>query len=262
MDFYAFDEAIPAHLHDSWEVKAVLGGTLSTYLPGRQRVALESPHVQLIAPRTVHVTDTSKSMSPGCCYLNCCFDGAETWVARIRNDGREGMYLTAPQTAHWRSLLDNEPELVAARIASFVQRATRFHAEAAAGALRTFFATLAIALRVTETDAPETKRASPADRAQAYILQNYHDASLSVGEVAEQAKVTPTYLAALFRKSYGITVRQAIVRARMQRARSLLESGDYSVKETAWLTGWRSPFYFSSSFKGFYGVSPSEIHVG
>lgn len=45
---------------------------------------------------------------------------------------------------------------------------------------------------------------------------------------------------------------------RLKKSAELIKTGKYSISEIAYSTGFSDPKYFSTSFKKFYGVSPSK----
>ena len=93
--------------------------------------------------------------------------------------------------------------------------------------------------------------------AQSHIRNEYYRSDLTVTSIARLVGCTATHLSSLMRRETGLSVRQVIVRTRLERARELLAEGRYSVKEVAHLTGWRTGFYFSNCFRAFFGVRPS-----
>lgn len=102
------------------------------------------------------------------------------------------------------------------------------------------------------------RTSSLADMARYYIERNYYLPSLTVESVASHLGVTAGHLANLFKKDGSTTVRQYIVKIRMNHALRLLRSGCYTVKETADMTGWSCQFYFSNCFRRHFGVMPSK----
>jgi len=249
---------LPRHLHDSWEFKIMLSGHRKLYRPDKGLVRMRAPCVQILAPQVTHYTDGPHTISTDCVYLNCCFENSAVWIAQVRHDWRDGVFLLPQQRARWQAKLHEQPELFAARIATCLQVKTTQENRVAAGWLQVFFATLASTLNEKDSVEDRGESAGLSRIALAYIEQRYYDVTLSVKDVATYVRVTPNHLAYLFRRTFGTTVRQAIVRTRLKRARRLLETGRYSVKETARLTGWKTQFYLSNCYKTYFGHTPSE----
>ena len=67
----------------------------------------------------------------------------------------------------------------------------------------------------------------------------------------------------LYRKLQTITGKtpsEFIREIRLARAAELLRSGEYTIEEIAWMTGFNSTRYFRTHFKKRYGCLPSEYH--
>ena len=89
-----------------------------------------------------------------------------------------------------------------------------------------------------------------------YMENFYYLVDLSISDIAGFVGVSPQHLNSAFRKSTGKTTRQNLIAIRLDHARELLADPKYFVKDVAGLTGWRSPFYLSNSFRREFGISP------
>jgi AraC-like DNA-binding protein len=103
---------------------------------------------------------------------------------------------------------------------------------------------------------PAGRRA--AVRAMEYIESHYPVAEMTLADVAREVRLAPTYLANLFKRVYGTTIRQTLIEIRLEEARRLLKEGRFSVKEVAYLTGWSDQLYFSKVYRKRYGYPPSQ----
>jgi AraC-like DNA-binding protein len=56
----------------------------------------------------------------------------------------------------------------------------------------------------------------------------------------------------------GYTPVEYIRLVKLEKAAALLETSDYNVAQIAYMTGFGTPSYFSRTFKGKYGLLPSE----
>lgn len=90
--------------------------------------------------------------------------------------------------------------------------------------------------------------------AQAWAKQRL-DQPISLDEMAAYACVSPFYFIRQFRKVYGCTPQQYLIRLRMQQARHLLAEG-HSVMDTAAAVGFESLPSFSRQFKVHTGCCP------
>ena len=90
-----------------------------------------------------------------------------------------------------------------------------------------------------------------------YIRYNYMN-ELSVAALAKRFGFDRSHLYRLFQKSYGIGVKDYIVRVRMDKAQGFLAEG-HSVRTVAYMVGYSDEFNFSRAFKKHFGFPPSEV---
>jgi hypothetical protein len=64
-----------------------------------------------------------------------------------------------------------------------------------------------------------------------------------------------------FRKAFGVSPQGMLVRLRMNRAKELLRTGNFSVKEIASQLGYARQHEFARAFHKFIGMSPSEWKI-
>ena len=89
------------------------------------------------------------------------------------------------------------------------------------------------------------------------INENLHR-ELSVRQLAEQAHFSEYHFIRLFRSQVGMTPRQYIITARMERARHLLKTTDLPLETISEQVGYASDNVFCTQFKHRYGVTPTE----
>ena len=94
-------------------------------------------------------------------------------------------------------------------------------------------------------------------RAIRYIEQNYH-MDLTLDMVAQELFISSFYLSHLFSKELGVTFLEYLTDVRIQKAKDLIETGNYKVYEIAQKVGYSNENYFSYVFKKVSGYSPSE----
>jgi signal transduction histidine kinase/DNA-binding response OmpR family regulator len=83
--------------------------------------------------------------------------------------------------------------------------------------------------------------------------------SLSVDDIAHSLGVSRTQLYRKVKALLGTGVTEYIQTVRLTKARQLLLQEGSTVADVAYQTGFSSPSYFSTAFKGKYQVSPSEF---
>jgi AraC-like DNA-binding protein len=90
------------------------------------------------------------------------------------------------------------------------------------------------------------------------VLCEVHDRTLTIDEVAREAAMSPFHFIRQFSAVFGDTPHQARIKARLDRARRLLVSGERSVTDICMEVGFSSHGSFSALFARRVGVSPSE----
>lgn len=81
---------------------------------------------------------------------------------------------------------------------------------------------------------------------------------MHLNDIARAARVDPTYLCHVFRKYLGMGPMHCARLMRLDRAVSLLERGDDSIKEIAHACGFSDGFHFSKAFRLVFDCAPSK----
>jgi AraC-like DNA-binding protein len=81
---------------------------------------------------------------------------------------------------------------------------------------------------------------------------------LDVPALAREAHASTAYFSRSFKRTFGETPHQYLLRRRIERAKELLRSTDRSVTEISLDVGFRSLGSFSAGFRGLVGESPSD----
>jgi two-component system response regulator YesN len=77
-------------------------------------------------------------------------------------------------------------------------------------------------------------------------------------DIAEEVYLNPEYLSRLFKKEKGVTLSEFILEEKMNIAKHLLETTNFSVSIVASKVGYTNFSHFAQSFKKLYSISPSE----
>lgn len=92
-----------------------------------------------------------------------------------------------------------------------------------------------------------------------YIEQNYQCYDLSVTYIANRLFITSNHLCKVFKREMKTTLTKYIVSFRMNKAKRLIdENKEQQIISLSKAVGYSDPFYFSKTFKKFFGVSPSK----
>jgi len=93
------------------------------------------------------------------------------------------------------------------------------------------------------------------------IAENYSDPDLDLNWVASELPMSPTVLSRILNRQVGISFRQLLATTRIEEAKRMLASRQYSVKEVAARAGFSDSHYFSRTFKKQTGLSASEYRA-
>ena len=88
--------------------------------------------------------------------------------------------------------------------------------------------------------------------------RNFTDNGLTVSHLAGLCKMSEVYFRKLFLNIFGVSPKEYIIQKRIEYAKSLLGSGDFSVSEVAQMCGYAEPCHFSREFLKRVGVPPSR----
>ncbi len=109
-----------------------------------------------------------------------------------------------------------------------------------------------------ESHADKSVKDSNIVKAIEYIHRDYI-MKISVEQLAREANLSLHYFIPRFKQITGYTPGEYIARIRINHAKKLIRSGEYSITEIAFLTGFESANYFSRVFRKFEGISPKEF---
>lgn len=86
--------------------------------------------------------------------------------------------------------------------------------------------------------------------------------NLSVTELADLVRMSPSHFARVFKGSFGLTPYQFVMRERVAEAKDLLAGTNLSSSQVAAEIGFSSQSHFVKVFRQFAGVTPKQYKVG
>lgn len=99
-------------------------------------------------------------------------------------------------------------------------------------------------------------------RVRQYIDSRFADRDICLNSIAASVYANPTYISNQFKKEMGLTITEYITACRMKKAQQLISAGiKNSLQELADAVGYNDPYYFSKSFKKYYGTTPSRYLI-
>ena len=87
------------------------------------------------------------------------------------------------------------------------------------------------------------------------------DQNLTLARLGAVACMSPFHFARLFRRTTGLPPHRFVLRTRIERALSLLDSPELSVAEIAHAVGFRTASHFSTVFRRITGITPSAYRA-
>ncbi len=99
------------------------------------------------------------------------------------------------------------------------------------------------------------------ETAKEYICSNYSK-DISLDDVSKAVNISPYYFSKIFKEETGENFIEYLTGIRMHKAKELLDTTEYSIKEICSMVGYSDPNYFSRSFKKNVGVTPTEFKEG
>lgn len=91
------------------------------------------------------------------------------------------------------------------------------------------------------------------------LLENdFTSNNLKISELAAACGISEVYFRRLFTAKFGTAPKEYVVRKRIEYAKSLLSSNQFTVSEVAFLCGYAEPCHFSREFAKHTGKSPTK----
>ena len=113
-------------------------------------------------------------------------------------------------------------------------------------------------LKVRGPIAPDGRVRGLGERARIVIEESYAK-RISLNSIANDLAVSKEHLSRVFKKKFGKTVTEHIHEVRIDRARRLMATGEFSLKQICYETGYQSYNDFYRNFRKVTGVSPKEF---
>lgn len=90
-----------------------------------------------------------------------------------------------------------------------------------------------------------------------YLKNHYKDVTLE--ELAENFNLSKPYLSKYIKENAGITFQEAVKKARMKKARTMLKESNQTVESIAASVGYENVEHFNRLFKKSYGMTPVQF---
>ncbi|HEY8389915.1 MAG TPA: helix-turn-helix transcriptional regulator [Clostridia bacterium] len=111
----------------------------------------------------------------------------------------------------------------------------------------------------------KSQSSKPADETQNYIvkqminiMQKSIGSKLTIQSLSYKLGYSPTYLKKLFKETMGESIIQYFIRLKIEKAKSYISEGIYSISDISEMLGYDTLQYFSKQFKDITNMSPSD----
>lgn len=142
------------------------------------------------------------------------------------------------------------------RLGTIAVSFTHAHAQISAGEQSTMFDARA---QGEDQQTEQSHAALVVTKARTYIDSHYSNPDISLGQVAAQVLLSPTYFSVVFGREVGETFIEYLTGVRIRKAIELLRSTSLTSSEIAYRVGYQNPRYFYSVFHKVVGQPPNEF---
>ena len=105
----------------------------------------------------------------------------------------------------------------------------------------------------------ETKASAVVKQMKLLLENNIKDSTVDLEWVADKVHFSSSYVRQIFKQHTGEGVGEYLIRKRMEHAGMLLQKTSLKIQEVSEECGYENQRYFASSFKKFYGCTPTEF---
>lgn len=91
------------------------------------------------------------------------------------------------------------------------------------------------------------------------LIDSQYNSTISLSDISKKFGYTEEYILRIFKKHYGISPHQYLIKLRMEHSKWLLENTDISIEQVAGSVGYSDFSAFYRSFKKVFGTPPSSM---
>ncbi|UOK59222.1 response regulator transcription factor [Metabacillus hrfriensis] len=90
-------------------------------------------------------------------------------------------------------------------------------------------------------------------------VQEHYSKNITLQDLSEQIYISRNYLSQIFKKATGLSFNHYVNKIRMEKAKNLILEGKLLIYEVAEEVGYKNTPYFSSLFKKYTGLNPTDL---
>ncbi len=120
---------------------------------------------------------------------------------------------------------------------------------------------LDILYRLIQDTIEEHQQLNNLTRIQAAVeyMERHSDRPITIPQLARMVNLSESHFRRLFHQIFGVAPQEYLNSIRINRAKDLIWSGEYTLSEIARRTGFTNIYYFSRAFRKATGVAPSAF---
>lgn len=248
------------HMHSQVEINFVLSGEMHYWFDRRQ-VRVETGRLVMFWGMVPHqVTHAPEGTRFACFYLPISDVLGLANACRLREAVLRGGMICADDVQPWegdvflrwrRELASGEEPLEALVRDEMLARLRRLDREG--------WRDLCPGATPSRADgAQDAERLAPIEKMTRFVGE-HGLGDIDVEAVAKAAGLHPNYAMALYKRAFGMTIKQAITRHRLDAAQSMLISTDRSIANIAFDCGFGSLSSFYEAFEKRFSISPASF---
>lgn len=93
------------------------------------------------------------------------------------------------------------------------------------------------------------------------ISKQYSNPVLNIGKIADELGLDAQYLGAIYKKNKNVSIIVWMKEYRLKKSMELLETTNFDIKDISEKVGFNNYRYFTTEFKKFTGISPSDFRI-
>ncbi|SDZ31199.1 two-component system, response regulator YesN [Evansella caseinilytica] len=83
--------------------------------------------------------------------------------------------------------------------------------------------------------------------------------NITLQDIADELYISRNYLGQIFKKVTGESFKSYMTRVRMEKAKQMIQEGNYLIYEVSAKLGFGNPAYFTTTFKKYTGYTPTDL---
>lgn len=267
LGYYIEHREINMHSHDFWEVSYIYESRGTHYFEDGKTSQIKEGEFVFVSPGISHCV-TSPQQGEGAWVRVCNFLMSQEYVDELKKE-----YLSIKELEEYtlrNMVARNEPFCIHmkdeyGKIYNLLDTAAheyKYFTDSSNEVLKHIASTVLIQItrlyesKIKKEKVVETKN-DVIDDLIKFIRSNFKS-NLTLDYLAAYVHLSPAYLSRYFKKCTGMNISDFITKTRIDRAKQILKTSNYSIQEISEFCGYKDMSNFQRVFKRLVGVSASQ----